>query len=272
MSWRGSRSSQGCCWSACAQSGARSSLQFVKSLRASESQLLLVNSSMLRDSAPAAVPPLPSWALAYDMEAESQYRKDSWYYNLEVAAAANASGEPLDFVIFGDSMTARIRLNNPESWADHFGDLQGAPMGVGGNTVQELMWRLGVGGERFAVSPRVVVIWIGYNDLIQGSDPVPYLDFLLRWARAAWPGSHLLLLNVLPNTSFSPVVVAAVNAQYGALAARWGASFSTCGCRIDPTDTSLLKDGHHPAEAGYQRIFRCLRHQYDALVAADAVA
>lgn len=128
-----------------------------------ESQLLLVNSSVLRDSAPTPVPPLPSWGLQYDMEAESEYRQESWRYNLEVAAAANASCQPLDFVILGDSMTARIRLNNPEAWADHFGDLQGAPMGVGGNTVQELMWRLGVGGERFAVGPRVVVIWIGYK-------------------------------------------------------------------------------------------------------------
>lgn len=50
-----------------------------------------------------------SWALEYNMEAESEYRQESWRYNLEVAAAVNASGDPLDFVIFGDSMTARIR-------------------------------------------------------------------------------------------------------------------------------------------------------------------
>lgn len=203
------------------------------------------------------------------MEAESEYRQESWRHNLEVAAAANASGDPRDFVIFGDSMTARIRLNNPGAWDDHFGDLLGAPMGVGGNTVQELMWRLAVGGERFAAGPAVVVIWIGYNNLVQGSDPAPYLDFLLHWARAAWPASHLLLLNILPNT-LAPVE--ALNVRYQALAARWGASYSTCGCRIDPTDTSLLKDGHHPAEAGYQRIFRCLRRQYDTLVAVDAAA
>lgn len=82
------------------------------------------------------------------------------------------------------------------------------------------------------------------SNLVQGSDPALYLDFLLHWARAAWPASHLLLLNILPNT-LAPVE--ALNVRYQALAARWGASYSTCGCRIDPTDTTLLKDGHHPA-------------------------
>lgn len=29
--------------------------------------------------------------------------------------------------------------------------------------MQELMWRLAVGGERFAAGPAVMVIWIGYK-------------------------------------------------------------------------------------------------------------
>lgn len=102
-----------------------------------------------------------------------------------------------------------------------------------------------------------------------GRDPAPKLDFLLQWLRAAWPTTHLLVLNVLPSTAVPAGATAAANAEYRALAAKWGASYSTCGSQIDPHDASQLVDGWHPAEGGYERVLGCLRRQRDALAARD---
>lgn len=144
------------------------------------------------------------------MEAEDEGRQASWHFNREVVARSDALGQPLDFVLLGDSMAANIRwvlgrgrdmgcerqqateaagwrrgarlaasaaadllccppcpvarrTLYPNLWKQYWGDLEAAPLGVGGNTVEELTWRLALGGERFALPPRVAAVWIGHQ-------------------------------------------------------------------------------------------------------------
>lgn len=141
-------------------------------------------------------------------------------------------------------------------WEEYWGDLDAAPLGFGGNTVQELQWRLSVGGECFAVGPRVVALWIGFNNLNKGEDPAPFTAYILQWARAAWPSSHLILLNVLPTTAVAAETVAATNKEYAQLAAQWGASFSTCGSLIDPADPGAAA-GERRSTAGRGMALAC---------------
>lgn len=179
--------------------------------------------------------------------------RDAYQKNRQLVETSNKSGARFDFVLYGDSITERI----PEkTWTTFFGT-QSVPLGIGGTTVEELAWRVMVGGERLSKSPRVVGVLIGINNLKWGVRRVPLdrLELLLQWMKAAMPDSNLVLLALLPN---SVANVRPVNQQYESLARKLGITYLDCTRTMDPNDTNMLGDGTHPAAKGYAHLLSCL--------------
>lgn len=207
-------------------------------------------------------PPVPDWVKGDPLKSSSAKRIKAATRNAQVVADANRAKTRYDFVLYGDSITQFVADKYMDIWKQYFGHLKSAPLGIGGNTVEELSWRLVRGKERFDRPPRVVGILIGINNLKWAkNDPAEKLDFLLPWLRATWPDTKVILLNVLPNAT---VKVGPTNAKYKRLAEKYGVQFATCGADINPTDTSQLKDGTHPAPAGYHKVYSCLRPLVDS--------
>lgn len=79
---------------------------------------------------------LPPWAEPPpDMEACGGQRRQQGRA-AEKVASANAAGERLDLVLWGDSLTAALARSSSPAWPSTFGDLQVGPCSVG--TVQLL--------------------------------------------------------------------------------------------------------------------------------------
>lgn len=180
--------------------------------------------------------------------------------NKKEVKAADASGRRLDLALYGDSITAVVRdyakvprlralMLDPFWRGTRF-----AALGVPGNTVADLAWRLASGAEKPRLDPAVVVFWIGTNDLTRGGAPADRLDWLLGWARSAMPASRLVVLGLLPRTG---VDVRPTNSRYAAVAKRRGADFVDCGRGLDPGGRDYV-DGLHLQPSGYVPVMRCL--------------
>lgn len=208
---------------------------------------------------------MPSWVHGDPTKESKPIRRAAGRRNASVVSAANRAGTRYDFVLYGDSITQVLAERDRGVWARHFGHLKSAPLGVAGNTVEELSWRLAVGKEKFRRGPRVAAVLIGINNLSRGvnGDPAARLDaFLLPWLRATWPDTRLVLLGILPNKR---VDVKPWNRKYRAIAKRHGAKFATCGADLDPKGPDFT-DGTHPSKTGYNKMFPCLRALVDSLL------
>lgn len=206
------------------------------------------------DDGGGELPALPEWAT----KDTSPDRAPQYAANKKLVQGAGNT--QYDVVLYGDSITAALAAKFTKEWDTFAGGWKAAPLGVGGNTVQELTWRMMVGGEKFKKDPRVVIVLIGVNNLDyidRAGSPVDKLDFLLGWMRKAMPTSKIIVLNVLPTSRNT--LVGSTNAKYKSLAAKHGAEFSTCGSDLDPASTAQFSDGLHPASAGYTKLFKCLK-------------
>lgn len=208
--------------------------------------------------------PIPAWVQGDPARESKSKNRAAGQRNAQFVARANAAGTRMDFVLYGDSITRNMVDKSPTVWSQYFGGLRAAPLGVGGNTVEELSWRVSRGKEVFRVPPRAVGVLIGYNNLKFGAgrEPARRLDeFLLPWLKQVYPGAKVLLLALLPAKEHNTAVT---NAAYRALAAKHGVTFVECGADINPNDTRDLEDGTHPAPGGYHKLFKCLRPAVDA--------
>lgn len=199
-------------------------------------------------SAPVSVPlAVPSWVRGDPSLEKSPKRRAAGARNAGIVRKANADGVRYDFVLYGDSITQNVADRYMDVWNSHFRN--GVPLGVGGNTVEELSWRLIKGAERFTRGPKTVGLLVGINNLKwTRSDPAEKLEFLVPWIRQTWPDTKVLLIGLFNKTTD----VRPTNDKYKALAERHGATFVSCPV----TD---LPDGTHPGANGYRQLFGCLK-------------
>jgi lysophospholipase L1-like esterase len=118
----------------------------------------------------------------------------------ELAAQAKKGG--VDVLFFGDSITERWATSGAEVWARAYAPRKAANFGIGGDTTQNLLWRLENGGLD-GLSPRVVVLLIGTNNLgLRGDSPEDAARgaaAVVAALRKRFPEAKILLLGLLPR-------------------------------------------------------------------------
>lgn len=198
-------------------------------------------------------PTLPKWATGPGTWTEGPYTVASHRQN------TNETANEYDVVVYGDSITTGVRQMLKTPWKKliqpHFKGVRVAWWGVPANDVEDLTWRIISGVEQPRVPPKVIVLWIGTNNLGQGRSPVQPLDFLMEYLRKSLPLTHIVFLNMLPTAKYS---VKEANARMRDVCARHRAVFASCGYNLDPKDSRLMPDGLHPSPLGYQVVMQCL--------------
>lgn len=223
----------------------------------------------------APLPAGPEWERGPEAKGAGEwkaYSKKHQRINAGMVAQANASATWYDLVLYGDSLTWYIEREGFEAWhTRYFSPANGwgptAAIGVGGNELADLMWRLAEGGEVPAIDPKVVVLLVGINDLFAHhplDQTAQRMAFLLDWLRAGLPRSRLVLLALLPNAG---VDTAHMNERYARVAAQRGVTFLPCAQSIDPHDKYWLYDGTHPKPPAQEELMRCLEPAAKALLA-----
>lgn len=194
----------------------------------------------LRSPTTAPRSPLPQWQVLHQ-----QY----------VARAARGG---IDVLFIGDSIT--MQWSRSPLWASQLAPLGAENFGVDGDGTRQVLWRV-TNGELDGIAPKVAVLLIGINDLIDGDPPEAVRDgtlAVIREIQARLPGTRILSLAIFP-VGRHPVPERAAAARTNALVTAaapasvqrldLGASFVDADGTI-PED--IEPDGLHLGLRGYE--------------------
>lgn len=216
-------------------------------------------------------PPVAPWARPPGTWAFGDVSRPAHRANVREVRRQDKKHEPYDVVVYGDSITSGLGAVLETPWgrasvlAPFFGpSVNFAAFGCPANVVEDVAWRLMSGREKPRMDPRVVVFWIGTNNLGASNQerPEERLDALVAWTKKAMPASHVVILSLLPRTT---VDVRPTNAKYARLAAKHGATYVACGQNLDPTSQAYL-DGLHIHPDTYAVVTKCLAARIGSLL------
>ena len=131
-----------------------------------------------------------------------------WRARHQEKLAALRAG-PVDLVWLGDSITQNWEASAPPDyldfapvWRRYYGGRHALNLGFKGDTTQHLLWRMN-NGELDGIAPRAAVVLIGANNMGRVRNTAPQtvagIQAVLDTLRAKLPGTHLVLLSVLPS-------------------------------------------------------------------------
>lgn len=197
----------------------------------------------------------PKWAMP--PATWSPNSQGFWEQNKREIQKADAANQRFDVALYGDSIVAGIDIYDvTKSIETHFPGKKFGAFGVPGNLVEGLAWRLMGGSEKPRLDPKVVVFWIGTNNVsTKRSEPHKYLEQIVLWTKKELPTSRIVILGLLRRGKYD---TAPANVQLRALAKRLGVTYASCGSEMDPADKKLFFDGLHPTPAGHDVVLRCL--------------
>ena len=170
---------------------------------------------------------------------------------------------PIDMVFLGDSITDGWPRHGRDTW-EKFAPHQPANFGISGMRTEGLLWNI-THGELDGITPKVTVILIGVNNLLQCPDEKPEwtaagIRKVVATVREKTPDSKILVMGVFParNPASHPARarIAAVNALVAKLDDREHIRFLDIGRQfLDAAGLvrkDLMPDGLHPNAKGYQ--------------------
>jgi len=182
----------------------------------------------------------------------------------------------IDVYFEGDSITRRWGTSDAQyrdllaSWQENFSGWNAADFGWGGDTVQNILWRL-ANGELDGVRPRVIVLLAGTNNV--GSAPRAGVDAaiagevaggiaaIVTVMRQKAPDATIILTGVTPRTdrdggSTPMPTIDAINQRIARLADGGRVRYVNINDRLAGPDGMLRPgmtvDGLHLTAAGYQ--------------------
>jgi lysophospholipase L1-like esterase len=148
-------------------------------------------------------------------------------------------------------------------WQKTYAPLNAANFGIGGDTTENVLWRI-LNGEIDGISPKVAVLMIGTNNFgLEGHQPPDVakgITTIVQTLRKKLPATKILLLGIFPrdekpNTD-ARKKIQKVNEQIAGLDDKKNVRFLDIGAKFTSPDGSLSKeimpDFLHLSEKGYQ--------------------
>ena len=190
----------------------------------------------------------------------------------QLLAKAKAGGISLYFL--GDSITRRWGATDyPDflaHWNRNFHGWNAGDFGWGGDTTQNILWRL-QNGELDGVNPKVIVLLAGTNNIgkVPGDDAkvadvTRGVAALVSLCRAKAPAATIILMGIFPRND-GPVVptIDRINANLAKLADGKSVRYLNINGRLADTQGKLFDgmtvDQLHPSLKGYQVWVEALR-------------
>jgi lysophospholipase L1-like esterase len=167
----------------------------------------------------------------------------------------------IDLLFVGDSITEG--WGNNSVWQKTYAPLNAANIGIGGDTTENVLWRL-ENGEVEGISPKVAVLLIGTNNFgLEGHSPdavTKGVTAVVQALRKKLPSTRILLLAIFPRdekpTADIRKKIKTVNDQIVKLDDHKNVRFLDIGPKLSNPDGSLSKeimpDFLHLSEKGYQ--------------------
>jgi lysophospholipase L1-like esterase len=179
-----------------------------------------------------------------------------------------AKNGPIELLFLGDSITDNWS-KAPHIWQAYYEKYQPANFGIGGDTTQNVIWRI-ENGELDGIHPRVVVFMLGTNNTAShNADEIFAADKkIIGQIREKIPETKVLLLAIFPRGSRKNrdgsvdtgeermKIIHEVNAKLAQLDDGKNVRFLDIGSVFLGQDgkipQSIMPDQLHPSAAGYQ--------------------
>ncbi len=187
--------------------------------------------------------------------------KWKWFHEGDLA---RAKAGPVDVLFLGDSITECWDTKGLAVWNQYYEPLRGANFGVGGDTTQNVLWRITAGGALEGISPRVVVLMIGTNNLGLKDDAPPKVAMgvtaIVDVLTSRFPDAEILLLSIFPRGKVPGdelrQKVVATNELIQPLSKRknvtWLELWDVFLAKDGSISPEIMPDALHPTEAGYR--------------------
>ena len=179
--------------------------------------------------------------------------------------ALAAKGKTLDLVMIGDSITHRWEKAGKPVWDREFAGMSVIDLGFGGDTTQNLIFNIRHGGMLDGYTARYVTLLIGTNNIWSATpeEIAAGIKALLDLIREKQPGAKIVLMALLPRTQLKPrkgseaaiAKLPKVNEFIRPFADGEKTIWLDIGDKLrkdGKPDISILADGVHPNEAGYE--------------------
>lgn len=189
---------------------------------------------------------------------------EKWCADRHDQKLAQAKEGPVDLVFLGDSITHNWERAGKDVWAKYYGNRNAINLGYGADRTEHVIWRITEGGELDGISPKLVILMIGTNNVgHRSSSPaqtVEGIKKILEIIGEKAPQAKVLLLAVFPRsanpTDEMRVKVNEINAGLPALADGQRVFFLDFGKKFLADDGTLpqemMGDRLHPGAAGYE--------------------
>lgn len=132
-------------------------------------------------------------------------RSERWA-ELHLKKLREAEELGVELLFLGDSITNQWRRVAPGVWDEFYGERKAYNLGSGGDRTEHTLWRV-EHGELERLQPRLIVLLIGTNNLVQKGDAVSNtpreiadgIHATVRGLRRKLPETHILVHAVFPR-------------------------------------------------------------------------
>ena len=184
-----------------------------------------------------------------------------WWTDRHNALLKEARSETIKVLFLGDSITDFWHGDGANIWSREFYPLQSANFGIGGDKIENVLWRV-ENGEVAGLAPQVVVLLIGTNNTSDDSVQAIVAGHaaLVSEIRHRLPQAKILVLGLFPRVDkwsetfrdkIAPINLELAKEQDGKTVffLDFGARFVSPDGTIAP---DIMQDGLHLTEKGYQ--------------------
>ena len=195
-------------------------------------------------------------------------KRTDWADAYHLAMLKREPRENVKVVFLGDSITMMWRSQSGYEggtpvWQKYYAPRGAANLGISGDRTEHLLWRVTEGGDLDGLQPKVVVLLIGINNLLQRQDKPEQVaegvKSLTGYLQRKLPSSRILLLGDFPcwekPDNPARAWVKQLNALLQPLADRQRVWYLDLGPRFLEPDGTIrkekLRDLLHLSEIGY---------------------
>ena len=224
-------------------------------------ELLLTGVALTAAAAAAENKPSPPPDPCVPVQKFSVWGGGSTWQGTHSNYVARAKKGGVNLVFFGDSITQWWPWDDFKARYEALGAVN---FGIGGDRVENLLWRV-ENGEMDGITPKVAVVLIGTNNDFHRSD-IPVAKGVAKVVEAIQkrsPSTKVLVLGIFPRGwdkgqfDFYVPHIKRVNAELAKLDNGTSVRFADVGKKLPEPDgswpRSVSKDGLHLAPEGYRR-------------------
>lgn len=143
----------------------------------------------------------PAFAFAADASAPIEKNDPTGkFLKMHESFLARGKAGPIGVLFLGDSITEGWATKGPDVFKQYYGRYQPANFGIGGDTTQNVVWRI-AHGELDGIHPRVVVLMLGTNNSGSNTgEQIAAADTkIVHEIQEKIPGVKVLLLAIFPR-------------------------------------------------------------------------